>query len=64
MLNNVKERIEEVLKNDDIIKEMTENMFYNFIAGKLESLLWRSGTLSSIIECRANEILDNRLNNR
>ena len=62
-LNNVKERIEEVLKNDDIIKEMTENMFYNFIAGKLENLLWRSGTLSSIIECRANEILNNRLNN-
>lgn len=63
MLNNVKERIEEVLKNDDIIKEMTENMFYNFIAGKLESLLWRSGTLANVIECRANEILNNRLNN-
>ena len=63
MLKDVKERVQETLNRDDIIKEMTENMFYNFIAGKLESLLWRSGTLSSIIECRANEILDRRLNN-
>jgi hypothetical protein len=63
MLKGVKERVQETLNRDDIIKEMTENMFYNFIAGKLEQLLWRSGTLSSIIECRANEILNNRLNN-
>lgn len=63
ILNGVKERVQETLNSDDIIKEMTENMFYNFIAGKLEQLLWRSGTLSSIIECRANEILNNRLNN-
>ena len=63
MLKGVKERIQETLNSDDIIREMTENMFYNFIAGKLEQLLWRSGTLSSIIECRANEILNNRLNN-
>ena len=63
MLKDVKERVQETLNRDDIIKEMTENMFYNFIAGKLEKLLWRSGTLSSIIECRANEILNNRLNN-
>jgi hypothetical protein len=63
MLKDVKERVQETLNRDDIIKEMTENMFYNFIAGKLEQLLWRSGTLSSIIECRANEILNNRLNN-
>ena len=63
MLKDVKERVQETLNSDDIIKEMTENMFYNFIAGKLEQLLWRSGTLSSIIECRANEILNNRLNN-
>ena len=63
MLKGVKERVQETLNNDDIIKEMTENMFYNFIAGKLEQLLWRSGTLSSIIECRANEILNNKLNN-
>ena len=63
ILNGVKERVQETLNRDDIIKEMTENMFYNFIAGKLEQLLWRSGTLSSIIECRANEILNNRLNN-
>ena len=61
MLKGVKERVQETLNRDDIIKEMTENMFYNFIAGKLEQLLWRSGTLSSIIECRANEILNNRL---
>lgn len=61
MLKDVKERVQETLNRDDIIKEMTENMFYNFIAGKLEQLLWRSGTLSSIIECRANEILNNRL---
>lgn len=63
MLKGIKERVQETLNSDDIIKEMTENMFYNFIAGKLEQLLWRSGTLSSIIECRANEILNNRLNN-
>jgi hypothetical protein len=63
MLKGVKERVQETLNNDDIIKEMTENMFYNFIAGKLDQLLWRSGTLSNIIECRANEILNNRLNN-
>ena len=63
MLKGVKERIQETLNSDDIIREMTENMFYNFIAGKLEQLLWRSGTLSSIIECRANEILNNKLNN-
>lgn len=63
MLKGVKERVQETLNRDDIIKEMTENMFYNFIAGKLEQSLWRSGTLSSIIECRANEILNNRLNN-
>lgn len=63
MLKGVKERVQETLNRDDIIKEMTENMFYNFIAGKLEQLLWRSGTLSTIIECRANEILNNRLNN-
>lgn len=63
MLKGVKERVQETLNSDDIIKEMTENMFYSFIAGKLEQLLWRSGTLSSIIECRANEILNNRLNN-
>ena len=63
MLKGVKERVQETLNRDDIIKEMTENMFYNFIAGKLEQLLWRSGTLSSIIECRANEILNNSLNN-
>lgn len=63
MLNGVKERVKEILNSDDIIKEMTEHMFYNFIAGKLEQLMWRSGALTSIIECRANEILNNRLNN-
>ena len=63
LLKGVKERVQEILNSDDIIKEMTENMFYNFIAGKLERLLWGSGTLSNIIECRANEILNNRLNN-
>ena len=61
MLKGVKERVQEILNRDDIFKEMIENMFYNFIAGKLEQLLWRSGTLSSMIECRANEILNNRL---
>ena len=64
LLSGVKERIQEVLNQDDIIKEMTEKLFYNFIAGRLEDLLWRSGTLSNIIQCRANEILDNRFNNR
>ena len=64
VLSGVKEKIQEVLNQDDIIKEMTEKLFYNFIAGRLESLLWGSGTLSSIIQCRANEIIDNRLNNR
>lgn len=63
MLKGVKERVQEILNSDDFIKEMTENMFYNFIAGKLQQLLWNSGTLSGIIECRANEILDKRLNN-
>jgi len=63
MLKGVKERVQEILNRDDIFKEMIENMFYNFIAGKLEQLLWRSGTLSDIIGCRANEILNNRLNN-
>lgn len=63
MLKGVKERVKEILNSDDIIKEMTEHMFYNFIAGKLEQLMWRSGALTSIIECRANEILNNRLNN-
>jgi hypothetical protein len=62
MLKGVEERIEEVLSRDDIIKEMTENLFYNFIAGRLEGLLWKSGTLSNIIEYRANEILNSRLN--
>lgn len=62
MLKGVEERIEEVLNRDDIIKEMAENLFYNFIAGRLEGLLWKSGTLSSIIEYRANEILNSRLN--
>ena len=63
LLKGVKERVKEILNSDGIIKEMTENMFYNFIAGKLEQLMWRSGALTSIIECRANEILNNRLNN-
>ena len=63
MLEGVKERVQETLNSDDIIKEMTENLFYNFIAGKLEQLIWKSGTLSSMIECRANEILNSRLNN-
>ena len=63
ILNGVKERVQETLNSDDIIKKMTESMFYNFIAGKLEQLLWRSGTISNIIECRANEILNDRLNN-
>ena len=63
MLKDVKERVKEILNSDDIIKEMTEHMFYNFIAGKLEQLMWRSGALTSIIECRANEILNNKLNN-
>ena len=44
-------------------KKINVYAFYNFIAGKLERLLWGSGTLSNIIECRANEILNNRLNN-
>lgn len=64
VLNDVKERIQEVLNQDDIIKEMTEKLFYNFIAGKLESLLWGSGALTSIIQNRACQILDNRFNNR
>ena len=64
VLNDVKERIQEVLNQDDIIKEMTEKLFYNFIAGRLESLLWGSGTLTSIIQNRACQILDSRLNNR
>ena len=64
VLSGVKERIQEVLNQDDTIKEMTEKLFYNFIGGKLEELLWRSGTLSAIIQCKANAIIDNRLNNR
>jgi len=61
VLSGVKERIQDVLNQDDIIKEMTEKLFYNFIAGRLEDLLWKSGTLSTLIQCKANEIIDSRL---
>ena len=52
-----------ILSAGGVFTENPPHFFYNFIAGKLEQLMWRSGTLSSIIECRANEILNNRLNN-
>lgn len=63
VLSGVKERIQEVLNEDDIIRRLTETLFYNFISGKLEDMLWRSGTLSSVIQVKANEILQNRMNN-
>ena len=63
ILGEVKGRIQEVLNKDDIIKQMAENLFYNFIAGKIESLIWRSGELSTLIQIKANEVLDNRINN-
>ena len=60
-LADVKERIHKVLSEDDIVRKLTENLFYNFIAGKLRDLMWTSGELSSLIQCRANEMIDARL---
>ena len=63
VLAGVKTRVQEVINQDDFIKKMTENLFYRFIAGRLEDLMWRNGELATIIQCKANEVVDSRLNN-
>ena len=61
VLGDVKERIQKVLSEDDIVRKLTESLFYNFVAGKLRDLMWSSGELSSLIQCRANEMIDARI---
>ena len=61
VLGDVKERIHKVLSEDDIVRKLTESLFYNFVAGKLRDLMWSSGELSSLIQCRANAMIDARI---
>ena len=61
VLGDVKERIQKVLSEDDIVRKLTESLFYNFVAGKLRDLMWSSGELSSLIQCRANAMIDARI---
>ena len=64
VLDGVKTRVQEVINQDDFIKKMAENLFYHFIAGRLGDLMWRNGELATIIQRKANEVVDSRLNNR
>lgn len=64
VLGKLKKDIQAVLEKDDSIKRLAETLFLNFISGKIDELIWKNGTLSSIIQYQANNVLDNRLKNQ
>lgn len=63
-LNRLKNDIQTVLEEDDVIQRLAENLFYRFITNRISDMIWRDATLSGLIEARANQVLDSRLNNQ
>lgn len=63
-LNRLKTDIQTVLEEDDVIQRLAENLFYRFITNRISDMIWRDMTLQGLIESRANQVLDSRLNNQ
>ena len=64
VLGKLKKDIQDVLSEDDVIKRLAENLFYRFLSNKINEMLWSSSTLQSMVQLRANEMLENRLKNK
>jgi glutaredoxin 2 len=64
VLGKLKKDIQDVLSEDDVIKRLAENLFYRFLSNKINEMLWNSSTLQSMVQVRANEMLENRLKNK
>lgn len=60
-IEKLKSDVEKLLLEDDIIKRLAENLFFRFISGRIDEMMWNSSTLSSLIQVRVNQTLDDRL---
>ena len=54
----LKENIDKVLQEDDIIQKLVEGMFYRLIAGRLRDVIWDATSLQQLIELKANKVVD------
>ena len=62
--NKLKEKIDKVLQEDDIIQKLVEGMFYRLMAGRIRDVMWDNSSLQELIQVKANEIVDWRENNK
>ena len=64
VLGKLKKDIQDVLNEDDVIERLAENLFYRFLSNKINDMLWNNSSLHSLVQLRANQILDDRLKNK
>jgi uncharacterized protein YdaL len=63
-LEKLKNDIQTLLKKDDTVKRLAENLFYRFISQKIDDMIWRNTTLQSLIQIQAGQMIDNKFNNK
>ena len=61
-MKKTEENIKSVLNEEDIIKRLTENLFYRVVTNRINDMIWRDGTLEALITTKANRIIDEKLN--
>ena len=57
-IEKLKEKIDKVLQEDDIIQKLVEGMFYRLVAGGLRELMWDATSLQELIQLKTNEVVD------
>lgn len=63
-LEKLKNDIQTLLKKDDTIKRLAENLFYRFISQKIDDMIWRNTTLQSLIQIQAGQMINDKFNNK
>lgn len=60
VIERLRTDIENVLKEDDIIRRLSEGIFYRILSGRIDEMIWNSSALSSLIQTRVNQMLNER----
>lgn len=61
ILEDIKAKAADVLKEDDTVRGLMESVFYRMLSDRVSELMWNNGALESLIMTRVNQALDDRL---
>ena len=61
ILEDIKAKAADVLKEDDTVRGLMESVFYRMLSNRVSGLMWNNGALESLIMTRVNQTLDDRL---